>query len=115
LCGHASGYPEEYAKVAAEKGLKGIIVTDHNPMPGGYASTSRMTLGQLRFYQEMVARSKALMEGVVDVRLGLECDFVPGMESWLRQQVTELPVDYVLGSVHPKLEDYRKLFWTGDI
>lgn len=114
LCNHATGTPTEYATVARQRGLKGIIVTCHNPLPGGYGSRSRMALEQFDKYQEMVAEARASMAGLVDVRLGLEGDFVPGMESWLERQFASAEFDYILGSVHPQMNEYREAFWTGN-
>ncbi|MEX2540640.1 MAG: histidinol-phosphatase [Trueperaceae bacterium] len=114
LCNHATGTPAEYADVARERGLKGIIVTCHNPLPGGYASSSRMALEQFGQYLEMVAQARESMAGIVEVRLGLEGDFVPGMEAWLERQFASAEFDYILGSVHPQMSEYREAFWTGN-
>lgn len=115
LCGHAVGDPEDYARVAAEKGLSGIIVTCHNPLPGPPDPGIRMGVDQFDDYCKLVERARAAMEGVVDVRLGMECDFIPGLEEWLEQQVGWADFDYLLGSIHPHLPAYRTRFQTGDI
>ena len=114
LCNHAVGSPAEYAEVALERGLKGIIVTCHNPLPDGYASASRMRPEQLDEYQAMVEEAREAMVGLVEVRLGLEADYVPGMEGWIERQLASKEFDYVLGSVHPQIREYRDAFWTGD-
>ena len=41
LCKHARGEPEAYAAVAEQRGLKGIIVTCHNPTDNGWAPEVR--------------------------------------------------------------------------
>jgi histidinol-phosphatase (PHP family) len=115
LCRHAEGSPVEYAEAASRVGLKGIIVTCHNPLPRGYAAGSRMYLEQFEEYLELVARAAEVMSGKVDVRLGLEADFVPGLESWTERQLSSADFNYVLGSVHPQLEEYRNAHWTGDV
>lgn len=115
LCGHASGEPEEYARAAAKKGLRGIVVTCHNPMPDGYSQDVRMRPEQLGEYVELVERTKARVDGTVEVLLGLECDYLPGKEDWLEAQLRSHNFQYVLGSVHPHLSDYRALYWNGDI
>ncbi|MCP4288071.1 MAG: histidinol-phosphatase, partial [Gammaproteobacteria bacterium] len=46
LCKHATGRPEEYAAVAERRGLKGIIVTCHNPTNDGWSPQTRMNLEQ---------------------------------------------------------------------
>ncbi len=114
LCKHATGEPEEYAAAALERGLRGIIVTCHNPMPDGFSANVRMMPQQFGSYVEMVARARAAYAGRVDVRLGLECDYFPGYENWLERQVRSEAFHYVLGSVHPQIKEYKAAFWKGD-
>ncbi len=115
LCRHASGLPVEYARVAEERGLKGIIVTDHNPLPDGYARSSRMFPEQFDAYLDLVAEAADRMRGVVDVRLGLEADYVPGMEGFIERQLGSAEFHYVLGSVHPQMTEYRAAHFSGDV
>lgn len=114
LCRHATGEPEEYAEVAITRGLAGIIVTCHNPMPDGYAQSSRMYAEQFEEYLALVQRAAERMAGRTDVRLGLECDFLPGAEPWLERQLASAEFHYVLGSVHPHVGEYRAIYWAGD-
>ncbi len=114
LCKHAVGEPEEYAQVAFDRGLRGHTVTCHNPMPNGYYSDVRMAADEFETYLDGVRRAQVAWEGRVDVRLGLECDYFPGYESWLEQQVTSVDFDYVLGSIHPKSDEFNAKFWNGD-
>lgn len=114
LCRHAEGEPEEYAAVAHERGLAGIIVTCHNPFPDGYAQGSRMYFEQWPEYVGSVQRAREAWQGRVDVRLGLECDFSPGFEPWLEEQLGSAEFHHVLGSVHPQVGQYRNKYFTGD-
>lgn len=114
LCGHAWGEPEEYAAVAERRGLAGIIVTCHNPFPDGYAQSSRMRIEQWSDYLALIARARREWAGRVDVRLGLECDFSPGLEPWLERQLGSAEFHHVLGSVHPQVREYRDRYFTGD-
>jgi len=115
LCRHASGEPEEYAAVAESRGLAGIIITCHNPLPGGYSQSARMYCEQFGDYVALVRRAAEAWAGRVDIRLGLECDVVPGMEDFLRQQTSSQPFDYILGSVHPQIAEFRQAHWKGNI
>lgn len=110
LCGHATGDPEQYAAFAEQRGLRGIIVTCHNPMPGGYNPWSRMRADQFEEYVAMVDRARRTFANRVDVRLGLECDYLPGMEAFLAKQIDDADLHYVLGSVHPFMSEYAALF-----
>jgi histidinol-phosphatase (PHP family) len=115
LCRHSIGEPEEFAAVAEQRGLKGIVVTCHNPLPHGWAQGSRMYPEQWDEYLAIVERARAGWAGRVDVRLGLECDFWPGLEPFLEQQLQSAQFNHVLGSVHPQIDEYRDQFFTGDV
>jgi histidinol-phosphatase (PHP family) len=113
LCHHAVGQPGEYAARAQERGLKGMIVTCHCPLPDGYSANVRMRPEEFETYVSLVAATTAAWAGKVDVLLGLESDYVPGMESWLKSLHTRADFHYILGSVHPQVSEYRKTYFTG--
>jgi histidinol-phosphatase (PHP family) len=115
LCKHAKGDPEEYAAVAEQRGLKGIIVTCHNPTNDGWASNVRMSFDQFDDYVALVERARQAWAGRVDVRLGIESDYVPGMESWLEKLHGMADFHHILGSVHAPLPDYKDRYLNGDI
>jgi histidinol-phosphatase (PHP family) len=113
LCRHAVGEPEEYAAEAGRKNLRGIIVTCHNPIPNGYSANVRMRENQFDEYVAMVARARAAWTGRVDVRLGIECDFAPGLEPDVANLLQRAEFHYVLGSVHTQVKEYRARYETG--
>ncbi len=115
LCKHAFGEPEEYAAMAELRGLKGIIFTCHSPLPDRFAHEVRMLPDEFETYVDMIARAREAFAGRVDVRLGLESDFYPGVEPWLKKLHARVPLHHVLGSVHYQMRDYRNLFWKGDV
>ena len=115
LCKHAHGEPDAYAWVAQQRGLKGIVFTCHNPMDDGLSAGVRMDVAEFDTYVEMVERARTAWAGQVDVRLGLESDYAPGMEPWLEELHGKADFHYVLGSVHPHLLYYREGFFDGDI
>jgi histidinol-phosphatase (PHP family) len=114
LCKHATGLPEEYAQVAHARGLRGLIVTCHNPMPDGFSANVRMRVDQMDQYIDMVARARALWAEKLDVRLGLEADYFAGYESWLQRQLDSANFHFVLGSVHPHMVEFKQRYWNGD-
>ncbi len=115
LCKHATGQPEAYAAVAQQRGLKGIIITCHNPDPDGWSPRTRMSMDQFDPYLAMVQRAREAWQGRVDVRLGLESDYVPGMETWLAKLHGQAEFHYILGSVHAPLSDYKARYWHNDV
>ena len=71
LCKHAVGTPSEYAAMAEQRGLKGIIFTCHGPLPNRMGLEHRMAPDEYDRYIEMVAAAREEFAGRVDVRLGL--------------------------------------------
>jgi histidinol-phosphatase (PHP family) len=114
LCKHAVGEPEEYARTGLARGLRGIIVTCHNPMPDGFSASVRMAPEEFDTYRSLVDRARHVCRGQIEVHLGLECDYFPGYERWLERQVESAPFQYILGSVHPQIRAYQTRFFGGD-
>jgi histidinol-phosphatase (PHP family) len=104
----------EYAAEALARGLKGIIITCHCPLPDRISHAVRMTPEQYDHYVELVAATREQFAGRLDVRLGLESDYYPGVEPWLEKLHARFPLHHVLGSVHPQVPDYRARFFHGN-
>lgn len=83
-------------------------------MPDGYAAKMRMDPEQLDAYAQHVDRARQACEGQVDVRLGLEADFVPGYEGAVADQLAAHDFDFVLGSVHPQVPEYQARYYEKD-
>lgn len=115
LCKHAIGEPEEYCYHAIKKGLRGIIFTCHAPLPNGWSAEVRMANDEFPAYVAMVERARAAFAGKLEVYLGLESDFMPGLEPWLEQLHGRARLHHVLGSVHYQMAFYRERFFTGDV
>lgn len=115
LCKHADGEPTQYAEVAERRGLKGLLVTCHNPMPNGFSAGVRMGEDQFDQYIDLVAEATDQYAGRVDVRLGLEADYFEGMEAYLEKQLGSADFHFVLGSVHPQIDEFRQRYWQDDL
>ncbi|MCA9139986.1 MAG: histidinol-phosphatase [Planctomycetales bacterium] len=115
LCKHADGDPTEYAAVAESRGLKGLHVTCHNPLPGGFSAAVRMAESEFDTYIDLVAQTTDQWKGRVDVRLGLEADYVEGFEAYLEKQLASADFHFVLGSVHPQIGEFRDRYWQDDL
>ncbi len=114
LCMHADGWPTEYAAVAQQRGLRGLIVTCHNPMPNRFSHPVRMREDQFDEYVALVETTRAEWNGRVDVRLGLEADYFEGHEAYVEQQLKSADFHFVLGSVHPQIAEWRSAYWQDD-
>jgi histidinol-phosphatase (PHP family) len=115
LCKHASGLPSDYAAAAEQRGLKGIIITCHGPLPDGLGIEHRMAPEQFEEYVELVAAAREEFAGRVDVRLGLESDYLPGYERWSEKLHERAPLHHVLGSVHMQVLHYKARYFNGDM
>jgi histidinol-phosphatase (PHP family) len=99
LCRHAVGEPVEYARQALEVGLSEIGFSDHSPMRRDDFDAWRMFHRDLPAYIEKVEAARKAHPGLA-IKLGLEVDFLPGHEDWIRQLAREYDWDYFIGSVH---------------
>ncbi len=76
----------QYCEVAHERGLRQMGITEHDRYLGDI---------DLAAFQEARELSQD-----VELRLGIEIDFVPGAEERMEHDANALPYDYVIGSVH---------------
>ena len=99
LCRHAVGTPRELAAHAAAIGLSEIGFSDHSPMPQDDFDEWRMTAADLDAYVASVEVARRDFPQL-RIKLGLEVDYLPGGEEWVRQLAQRHPWDYFIGSVH---------------
>lgn len=103
-CGHAVGKLEEYVQRGIEIGLSQIGLSDHMPLlhvdPAHYYPEMAMPMDELPRYVEECFALKERYRGQIDVRVGLEGDYIEGYESQIRSTIERYPWDYVIGSVH---------------
>jgi histidinol-phosphatase (PHP family) len=105
LCRHATGEPTEYAAHAVALGLSEIGFSDHSPMARDDFDHWRMFDHQLDDYVERVQQARRDHPGLI-IRLGLEVDYLPGQEDWIRRLAARYPWDYLIGSVHYIAQDW---------
>lgn len=101
LCKHGEGSLEDYIRKAVELGIDEIGCSEHIPMPDKFDDAHRMDLEQ--YYSEyapLVSELQQKYRDKVKVRRGIEADFYPGTEEWVRGFLKENSFDYVIGSVH---------------
>jgi histidinol-phosphatase (PHP family) len=121
-CGHASGELEDYVKRGIEIGLAQLGLSDHMPLlhvdPATYFSGMAMPMEELPRYAEECLKLKEKYKGQIDIRVGLEGDYIEGYETEIKSIIDAYPWDYVIGSVHFlgewDISDYRQLEgWEG--
>ncbi|WPX40625.1 histidinol-phosphatase [Akkermansia sp. N21116] len=101
LCRHAEGSVREYVQAALQQGLAEYGVADHAPMPNEPFDDWRMLSSELPAYFDWIAEAECLARDTdLQIRCGLECDWVPGIESWIDHLHALRDWDYLIGSVH---------------
>ncbi len=118
-CKHATGPIAAYVERALVLGLEEMGFACHNPLPHGYGANVRMDEAELDDYVNDVLRLRDRYRGQIVVRLGLELDYVEGLEAYLAKQIADYPWDYIIGSVHYLDAHCRASSWprnyAGDI
>ncbi len=103
-CGHAVGKLEEYVQRGIELGLQQLGLSDHLPLihvnPDSYYPEMAMPLAELPRYVEECLTLKERYRGIIDLRVGLEADYIEGYEEQIRELLSPYPWDYLIGSVH---------------
>ncbi|MDR0268898.1 histidinol-phosphatase HisJ [Paenibacillus sp.] len=121
-CGHAVGELEEYVRRGIEIGLDQIGLSDHMPLLhidlATYYPEMAMPLDELPRYVEECLNLKEKYKGQIDIRLGLEGDYIEGSEEAIERIIRVYPWDYVIGSVHFlgewDITDHRQVHgWDG--
>ncbi|MEX2461185.1 MAG: histidinol-phosphatase HisJ [Paenibacillaceae bacterium] len=116
-CGHAEGELELYVKRGIEIGLNQLGLSDHMPLlhvdPATYFSGMAMPMDELPSYVEECLHLKDKYKDQIDIRVGLEGDYIEGYEAEIKQIIEAYPWDYVIGSVHFlgkwDISDFRQL------
>ena len=108
MCGHAFGTPSDYCEQALKANLRGIVFTEHNPMPASYGHAGRIPKNQIEAYRSLIRRTAKQYKQKLNVLTGLECDYLPEYESVIYNQITKHQFSYVVGSVHCQLPAFRR-------
>jgi len=103
-CGHADGQIEAYIKSAIEQNLKAIGISDHSPYFGHKEDHPfpNITMARSEFpnYVKQILELKQKYSNQIDVLLGVESDFFPKYAHIYKEQFSQYPFDYIIGSVH---------------
>src|SRR5437588_11882471 len=101
LCGHATGTVDEYVRRALELGLDEIGFSEHLYLyhlpPEERDPELAMREDEMPVYIRMVEEARERYPDI-DIRLGLEADYIPGHEERLSRILSQFDWDYVYGS-----------------
>lgn len=98
LFSDGKGDPEDYLAPALKEGLSEIGFADHLTLTDQQQDWS-IDPSRLNEYCDSVLKLKDRSKNI-KIRLGLEVDFLPGKEELILKSIRDLPLDYLIGSVH---------------
>ncbi len=113
LCRHAEGEPEAYVDAALRAGVTEYGISDHAPQLPEPFDDWRMNDAEMPDYFNWMERARVHAGERLALRAGLECDWLPGCEPWIRQLAARHDWDYLIGSVH-YLAEASQLPWDFD-
>ena len=101
-CGHAENVPDEaYLQRAIEQGFTVLGFSDHTPWQGlspAVCRGVRMLPEELPGYFASIHALQEKYRGVIEIPLGLECEYFPGHMDYLREIRPQ--VDYLILGNH---------------
>ena len=92
----------EFARVAMEKGIEEICITDHMPLSTSKAK-DRLLPGTVGEYCRRVRELEKEYEGKLRIRCGIEIDFHPMARGEVDEVLAQGEFDWILGSSHMHL------------
>ena len=103
-CGHAAGSLRDVAAWAIERGIRVLGVSDHAPRFTDPSDHPRPGIQMARSawddYLREASALRASTRGRLDLRVGVEADWLPGSDDVYRTALARSELDYVIGSVH---------------
>jgi histidinol-phosphatase (PHP family) len=93
-----SGEPREFAEAALRKGMPRLGFSGHNVVP--FPTDWTMPRENLASYLRETRALKEIYRGRLEVYVGMEVDYIPGLASPSHPDTRALGLDFVIGSVH---------------
>jgi histidinol-phosphatase (PHP family) len=106
------GTPGEFAEAALAKGMPRLGFSGHNVLP--FPAEWTMPPGNLEGYLREVRETKERYRDRLEVFLGMEVDYLPGLTSPVDPSIRGLGLDFVIGSVHFIAAVDGRYSWTVD-
>ena len=92
------GQPREYVEFALANGFSALGFSGHAPLP--FSNTFSIHNEDYLAYCNEVRALKEEYRGRIDIRLGLEIDYVPGVNDDFQPLIQQGGLDYFIGGVH---------------
>lgn len=102
-CNHANGSDEDYVLAAIKNNYKTLGFSDHMMVPGvDYDTWTRGTFAEFPGYVSSLRHLKQKYQDVIDIKLGMECEYFPELDSFLRGLLVNNELDYLVFANHYK-------------
>ena len=92
------GEPREYVEFALANGFSALGFSGHAPLP--FSNTFSIHNEDYLAYCNEVRALKEEFRGRIDILLGLEIDYVPGVNDDFQPLIQQGGLDYFIGGVH---------------
>lgn len=90
--------PEENAIAAVQKGFDTLGFSSHAELP--FSDDWHLKVERFSEYEEEINRLKEKFSGKLNIRLGFEADFIPGITEPTYETYGKFKPDFLIGSVH---------------
>ena len=101
-CMHAVGTDRDYVENAIRGGYKVLGFSDHTPLvfDDDHISPVRMTVSDLDGYFESLTRLRDEYKNDIDIYIGFEVEYLPGIFENTLEELKKYPVDYMILGQH---------------
>ncbi len=104
MCCHAAGEMEEYVLAAIARGISIFGFAGHSPWMIQDGPKMALAYDEVPIYLDLVAglqqKYSSGPDARIQIRLGMEMDYVPDRIEYPRRYLKQIDFDYVIGSVH---------------
>lgn len=95
---HAAGTIDDVIRAAIGRGVRVLTITDHAPFP--IDAGNRLLREELERYAREIDLARTTFADSIEVLRGFEVDYLPEYEGWIREMLSTIQADFLLGSVH---------------
>jgi histidinol-phosphatase (PHP family) len=106
------GELEDYVVSAIEKGMKYLGFSSHAYLP--FETKWAMKKENFEEYKNTVLNLKEKYKNQLEIFLGMEVDYLPGVISVASEEIRKMNLDYTIGSMHFLGQLNDSTHWTAD-
>lgn len=112
-CHHACGQDEDYVKKAIEAGFSVLGFSDHTPWHyhSQFKPYMRMEDDHLEEYVNSILYLKNKYKDKIKILIGLEVEYFEGYMEWLKEQLENYPIDYIILGHHYDSSDEYGIYY----